>query len=622
MKHAAVILSILICLYTAGCAGEKRHSEPVYPSGEAEAVTVFIPKEKEITLFTEPGGGMIRIPEKGVSLDSGESILLSEGDSYTLVAEKQGYESASATLEITHNTQPYFRVPLGKGFARVKFSVFPEDVQIRLKESGQIIAPSKSVKLYEGRYTAVFHGKGYAPLEKSFSVVAGKPVVMDVELQKILPHIQETEIEAEQAQAKVIAEPSDSIIFFRQQEVGTGSADLGLLEYGSYHVRVVKMLDAWNRLTGEKEFSVNSRKPLDIRVAANRQESLFEGQWLVKDMARMKETERYNRLKTQNCVQVVVNASRDSLPFSGIPDEFAAKLHSIMRAGDRILFTYKGAKWLVWKRNTTMTHEFKSSVFSFLKQETYTCPWKPSPCKSTNIDTIRKKEFFTQIALSLYSQLTPYPLIFMKKSQLVDTGETISRCRADGNIFLLALGGKGFQADGGTRRFSNNGLKIFYFQPSDHPIRCTWEISPDMLLCTGSKLENLSIDFHNATTLKSGEKRIVRFPIKENVRKMIRFSRGPDYQDRWERKEFLKTGPMHSMLDLNKEQIGPQVLHGEYLREWILYFYRNGVPSQRHIFSTYRVSDKKQQYSSNYFFGHLDIESPDDTDKNRMIQSQ
>jgi hypothetical protein len=540
----------------------------------------------------------VTVAQTGDTAPHGGLIKLLPG-AYTLTAALPGYRGGSRPITLTEGQPRTVQVALGEGFAAVEIQSEPPGAAVRIDDREQGQTPL-AVELGQGQHRLSMSMDGFFDGDATIAVSPGVP-------QKIVLSLDPVPTSGPVA---VKTEPGGAIIW-KNRKVGEGSADLGRLPFKRYSVSGVKRLDAVTRLTGKVDFTVERADGLTVTLPLKQKERLFEGKWLPAGEALQREQQRYRSQRVPNPVHLT--AVLDDATFETIvqQDGLAPGLHRLLRVGDRIRFTRGDRAWLIWKRNADPTPAFELAVDALKRKGALSLPWVKDP--AGDVEVTLAKDPVSALAFTLHRARTELPVLSLSMQQLAVKGETFPRCPADGELTLLAEGGRAVSAAGIALAYWA-GVAIVRLPAGDGEVAVTWQTPPEKLLVISDapvKLETPAA----GKTLQIREKEIVTLAEGTAVFELTRLSAGPDYPEGWSRKRFKPTGPLADQMDLSQDEIGPHDREGAYRRTWIIRYKTKEGAHQRQLECRYKVSGDPKDFSSDRFLRRDGLSRPASPEK-------
>jgi hypothetical protein len=337
-------------------------------------------------------------------------------------------------------------------------------------------------------------------------------------------------------------------------------------------------------------------------AAANIHEGLvlYEGRWLKPAEAARQEEARYRKQRVAVPFEVVVNLNADQLQNLRTRRDLLPALMAILRVGDRVVIKKEEQQWLIWKRHTKPTGEFRQALAAFIKGKAIDENWTADSITTLNLEVQTGTDTLADLAFSLHGRRNAYPHADLQADQLAKQGYAVKRNTQDGEITLLALGGKGFKSE--VRKFEQFGeLALIRLEPDNDAIPLTWSVPPKRLLLVSEKQIPMLVLPQDLSLLKN-EKKSVRLTESKSVSTVRRYSQGPDYKG-WSQQDFTLDGPLAFQMDLSRDEAGPHGAAGDYKRIWIIEFAgaEGYFPTQRQVAMVYRVKGDDKGVTSNEF---------------------
>ena len=327
---------------------------------------------------------------------------------------------------------------------------------------------------------------------------------------------------------------------------------------------------------------------------------LFEGRWVQPNEAARLEELRYRKQRVATPIELAVSLNADQLRALQSRRDLLTGLMAVLRVGDRLVIKAETTRWQLWKRHNKLTSEFKQAVSAFGKSKAIVESWSDDSIKSLNLDVPVGADSLADMAFALHNRRNAYPHADLQAEQLTNQGYTVNRNVSDGEITLLAFGGKGFKSEAGkAEQFGQ--LTLIQFAPGNTAITLAWSGPPTRLLVVSDKQQPMLPLAQDVSLLKN-EKKNVRLSESKSIATVHRFSQGPDYKG-WQQQDFTLDGPLGFQMDLSRDEIGPHVTSGDYRRVWIVEFAgTDGSPAtQRQTAMTYRVKGDDKNVMSNEF---------------------
>lgn len=608
----------------------------------------------KVTFHTQPPGGVVVVDGVTGKIADGEMINLEEGK-YTLFSEKEGFAGVRQELLVDADKDLVITVPLGSGYSQVTITTIPAGESVLVEETGQVVRDGATVPLAPGTYSFLISKKGYrdnrvsqeidglagfeitVPLGEGFGTLnitaspAGSTARINNGEIKKLPLVQELpagshEIIIEHrgsfSQKKQVTiksgtnnnltvslkkiptsgavtiktDPAGGKIYFEDKEAGQGSAELGVLAFGSYRVHGEKMLDSLNRLVGETTFDVKKATAQTAILPLNQKQSLFEQQWMPTREAERREEKRYRKQRVGRAVALTVPLSDTARKVLTEQKNLAAQLHTILRVGDRLNFITGGREIKVWKRNSQITPAFQLEVADVLGKVKSVFRWKTDNAEVSETVT-GGKAILADIALLLHSKRHVIPLCDLNRAQLSGSSEEIFRTGSDGPLFLVIAGGTGLTVDGQEIQ-GRAGVVVRRIPVAGTSVKVAWKKPPERVLLVSDRIT--SFQPLKASSLMMQEKNLVSLSKTQDVKQVLRLSSGPDYTG-WKRKTLEASGPLAGQIDLRVDEIGPHALPGTYQRVWIVRYQDGAGLTQRQLAVSYQVGLELKDGSSKIF---------------------
>ncbi len=561
-----------------------------------------------LNIRTAPPGKRVVIEETGSVVGHKQSVKLPPGN-YTLKGANRTVPAKKVQVTVDRSVEKAVTVPVGPPRTQLKVLTNPEDdkvidlgpayteVSITTSPSGAVVSLDKeergqaplTVDLEKGKHTVRVNKNGYHAVEKEIEIKSSNSREITLELKKIIT----------EKGVSITPNPSDAQVFFQGEPRGRGKIDLGTVPLGTYKVKGIKELSPVLRFYGKTGFKVQDtpgKKEVELKL--KEKQLYYQGKWQNYRKAISREKENYHRQKVANPVGVKVELNNSTRGMLGKVDSLARKLHTLMRVGDRIKFIQEDKTWLVWKRREGMNPIFKAPLRACLENKSYLQPWERSPNKVKWVNTRSKNYILAGIAFSLHRARAAHPLLFLSDGQFRGNGLKLERSKSDGEITVLAMQGKKLQIS--SARFQEFGDLLFAQLPaSGKNVKISWKKPPQSLLCISDK-SGLVHNLPGGKKLLMNEKELLSLVSKAEVKKVYRYSHGPDYQG-WQKKVFEAAGPLADQMDLAQGQIGPQKKPGQYRRTWIVKYVRNNDMIQRQTGIVYNVQDKKKDFSGEIF---------------------
>jgi hypothetical protein len=561
------VLYLLLAGWLVGCAAS---------TGQVRQSPV------ELTLSTQPAGGQVLVVETDRLVTDGQKILLPVGR-YTLRPQKAGYRPKEMLLAVTAGMPSTVPVPLGRGFGRVAVTSDPAGAVVRLDGTSRGRTPL-ALELPEGSYRLNLVKEGYETRDLTLDLTAGADKSVETVLGKA----------ATAGRLVIETGVPDAEILLDGQKVGQGRVELENVPFGAHQVRAVALLNAAERLTAAVEWELSAANDQPLQLRPENRERLFFGNWLSEGSALKREAARYHSQKVSN--PVTLRARLDPAAVEDLAGA-AGALHALMRVGDRILLFSDGKTHWFWKRNGSITREFRLSVSGLLQVKPYELPWMKEADVLKAAVRIENDPLIG-LAFALHRARAERPLLDLSAKQLAVGGEVLNRTTTDGEITLLAAGGAGLDLPGEVRTIGP-GLRLARIVKGQGELKLRWQKPPQRILAVSDSamaLGNLPL----AKDLLIREKRLVQIAEGVQVKSVLRLTDGPDHKG-WKRQEFAASGPLGGQLDLSRDEMGPHDRPGRYRRVWIYTFAGSDGLSQRQVETAYRVVDRKKDFGGDEF---------------------
>lgn len=549
---------------------------------ERSAVLALGTGRRPVTFETLPRGGTIREESTGLVFGDGSEALMPAGV-HQFSASKAGYASVDKTVTLTPGVKPEKIVfAFGQGYGVLTLETRPAGGAIKIEGVDEAAKHGHSVRLPAGTYTLTGSLAGFA---------GGAPVKTEV----VAGEEKRVVVPLGQGSGDVHISTGDgrASIFFGGEEYTEGDAVIKGVPFGDYEAKGFYRLNESTRLTGTKSFTVNSTDVTEVHIELTLLERIYENEWV--KWSRSLEREEADYLKVRTAKPVVVEWSPPQSLLSQLradPD-LEAKLHALLRIGDRLIILADGKQWFIWKRAAKLQAEFQAAVRSFVTGEPYATPYElhDGLAISTAAGSL------ASLAFDIHLGRVDFPVAHLAAALLPENGCALPRSTKDGEVFVLVLGGQGVSVETRQRTpVSFDKLTCCLVEAGDGPIRVAWTKAPDALLavCEADTpelkgIEGLCLDGNDGVVLMRNQKAIFQMAEGLDVHSKTRYTLGPD--GKWRTESFNKGSSFVSEEKLSQGELGPHFQPGAYATMWLIQWANGAALSQRQVQAEYRVND-------------------------------
>ncbi|WP_200193406.1 PEGA domain-containing protein [Halorhodospira abdelmalekii] len=228
--------------------------------------------------------------------------------------------------------------------------------------------------------------------------------------------------EPSHGRATVTPEPESARVFFQGRDLGVGSQELEPLTPGTYSVAGVRLINNRQRLTGAVDFTIEAGDERVVALRVNRRERRFEGEWLSEVEALRREQRRYRQQRSERPFAVQMEDAEAAVELLRERDDLGEALMAMLRVGDRVTLKTADETWQIWKRHREQTADFAAAVAALQRGGTYASPWADDSVEIVQVEDSGADPLAT-LVLALHRARAPNPLLDLHADQFAESAK-------------------------------------------------------------------------------------------------------------------------------------------------------------------------------------------------------